>query len=88
MPNIAITNFCNLTCPYCFADDMVKETKKNISLEQYHYILQWISKTPENHIGIIGGEPCTHPFFSDIIVSIAPGVNMWENACKSSKMGL
>lgn len=67
MPNIAITNFCNLTCPYCFADDMVKETKENISLEQYHYILQWISKTPENHIGIIGGEPCTHPFFSDII---------------------
>ena len=37
-------------------------------------------------IGRLHGQDA--PFFSDIIVSIAPGVNMWENACKSSKMGL
>jgi DNA repair photolyase len=34
MPNIAIIKTCNLKCPYCFADDMIKENEsKEISLE-------------------------------------------------------
>lgn len=67
MANIAVTNFCNLKCPYCFADDMICEDKQNITIEQFRKILAWIARTPKNHIGIIGGEPTLHPYFKDIL---------------------
>ena len=34
MPNIAITNYCNLRCPYCFAEDFTQQEKEEISDEQ------------------------------------------------------
>ena len=34
MPNIAITAYCNLKCPYCFANEMISnQEEKNITLE-------------------------------------------------------
>lgn len=67
MANIAIINFCNLKCPYCFADDMIHEKSTSISLEDYRKILDFIARTPKNHVGIIGGEPTLHPQFEDIL---------------------
>lgn len=70
MANIAVTTYCNLRCPYCFADDMIEQTHKNIDLDQFRRILQWIARTPNNHIGIIGGEPTLHPQFSEILKEV------------------
>lgn len=70
MPNIAITTYCNLHCPYCFADTMINETDiKNIELDQFEHILNWIeqSQTGEFRVGIIGGEPTLHPQFNKIL---------------------
>lgn len=67
MANIAIVNYCNLKCKYCFADDMIQEKTKVITLEDYQRILEFISRTPKNHVGIIGGEPTLHPHFKDIL---------------------
>lgn len=66
MANIAITTYCNLQCPYCFADDMICEQHENIDVNKFKDILKWISRTP-THLGIIGGEPTLHPHFSDIM---------------------
>ena len=71
MANIAVTTYCNLKCPYCFADDMICEDKKqNITISQLQEILQWISRTPKNHIGIIGGEPTLHPHFDEVLKEV------------------
>lgn len=70
MANIAITTYCNLKCPYCFADDMICEQHNNISIERFKEILSWIARTPMNHIGIIGGEPTIHPHFDDILKEV------------------
>lgn len=67
MANIAIVNYCNLKCKYCFADDMIQEKTQVITLEDYQKILEFISRTPKNHVGIIGGEPTLHPHFKDIL---------------------
>lgn len=72
MPNIAITTYCNLHCPYCFADTMINtEDIKNISLEQFKFTLDWIEKDIKQYgppmIGLIGGEPTLHPQFKEIL---------------------
>ena len=72
MPNIALTTYCNLHCPYCFADTMIQtESIKNISLDKFKDICDWILKDkPQEqigHIGLIGGEPTLHPQFKEIL---------------------
>ena len=63
MPNIAITNFCNLQCKYCFADDMIQEEPEYMSFEQFQKALAFCSSLGSTRIGIIGGEPTLHPQF-------------------------
>lgn len=67
MANIAIVNYCNLKCKYCFADDMIQEESKSITIEDFNKILEFISRTPDNAVGIIGGEPTLHPKFQEIL---------------------
>lgn len=67
MSNIAIVNYCNLRCEYCFADDMIKNDNLTMSIENYENLLNFILKNPFDTVGIIGGEPTLHPQFSDII---------------------
>lgn len=69
MANIAITTYCNLKCPYCFADDMINTSHNNITIEQYKRILSFIDNqdSPQKRIGIIGGEPLLHPQIKDIL---------------------
>ncbi|MBE6148109.1 MAG: 4Fe-4S cluster-binding domain-containing protein [Firmicutes bacterium] len=68
MANIAITKYCNLKCPYCFAEDMMTEKdKKNIDLNILKNILSWLEKTPRERVGLIGGEPTLHPQFKEIL---------------------
>ena len=71
MPNIAITTYCNLHCPYCFAQQMIKEQNiKNISIETFDNILLWLEpylQSIHSRIGILGGEPTLHPQFETIM---------------------
>lgn len=70
MANIAICNYCSLKCPYCFADEMIHEESNSISLENLRLILDWLARTPKNHVGIIGGEPTLHPHFKEVLMEI------------------
>lgn len=68
MPNIAINNYCNLKCPYCFADDMIKEENKFMTLDNYKKVIKYITENKGGRIGIIGGEPTLHPLFKQILI--------------------
>lgn len=68
MANIAILNYCNLQCPYCFANRFITEEEKQlITDEQLDTILNFLSHSTFGRIGIIGGEPTIHPQFGDIL---------------------
>ena len=70
MANIVLTTYCNLHCPYCFADKMIKqEDIKNIDLVQFKKILNWLDGG--GRIGLIGGEPTLHPQFKEILEIIS-----------------
>jgi len=71
MPNIAILNYCNLKCPYCFANEFIESSKQLITDEQLEIILFWLSHTERiEKIGVIGGEPTIHPNFKNIIIRL------------------
>ena len=70
MANIAIVNYCNLKCPYCFADDMIQNEVSSITLDDFRKILKFLARTPKNHVGIIGGEPSLHPQFDEILKEV------------------
>lgn len=83
MPNIALTTYCNLHCPYCFADEMISSSEvKNITLAQLNDMLRWINQSHycDNRIGLIGGEPTLHPYFLEILSVI-------NNFCTKNKFG-
>lgn len=82
MPNIAITSHCNLNCPYCFANTMITTQKeKDISIQQFQNILNWLSKNKQNNyrIGLIGGEPTLHPQIHKIL-------NMTNKYCQEKNI--
>lgn len=70
MPNIMLTENCNLRCPYCFAHEFTgkKAAKKEMTWEQFQSILHFILLDgSERHIGLIGGEPAIHPLFGKML---------------------
>lgn len=70
MANIAIVNYCNLKCPYCFADDMIHQKANAMTIEDFQKALEFLSRTPKNYVGIIGGEPTLHPDFKEILKEV------------------
>lgn len=80
MPNIAIVNYCNLKCKYCFAEDMIKEANTTITLENFKKLMNFICTNMEdNHIGILGGEPTLHPQFKNILLEIKDYEKQYNN---------
>lgn len=70
MANIALLNYCNLKCPYCFANEYIEEDKQMITMEQLEYILEFLSRSNISKIGLIGGEPTLHPQIQQIIARV------------------
>ena len=67
MANIIITNVCNLQCEYCFASSITTQEQKYINLDNFCQTLAFLNQSPNQRIGVIGGEPCLHPDFKTIL---------------------
>lgn len=68
--NIMINSYCNLKCPYCFANNEINLCEeKNMTRENFIKIINFLksSKTKNTDIRIIGGEPTIHPKFIEFI---------------------
>ncbi len=71
MPNIMITDVCNLHCLYCFANEFVNHDANEISMESFHSALDFIVKDGIcKTVGLIGGEPTLHSQFREILRAI------------------
>lgn len=65
--NVALTNACNLNCPYCFAWQIRKEDSYWITDEQFANILNFLKVSNEREVRLIGGEPTLHPRFVQLL---------------------
>jgi sulfatase maturation enzyme AslB (radical SAM superfamily) len=72
MANIMVTEKCNFSCPYCFADEFVNKLYDEISIENFQKALDFVlsSKSSSKFIGIIGGEPTLHSRFAELLTII------------------
>lgn len=69
MSHIMLTKVCNLNCPYCFANEFVNKESSYISMENFEKAKEFLL-TGGEHIGLIGGEPTTHPQILEIMQNI------------------
>ena len=69
--NLIITDKCNRSCPYCFAQEqMSKSGSFNfISQEDYDYCLNFLSASGYQDVRLLGGEPSIHSEFTTLIDS-------------------
>lgn len=89
MANIAINNYCNLQCPYCFANRYITEEEmQSITMEQLEYILEFLGRSSVGRVGIIGGEPTLHPNFSQIITRVAEFCKEHNTHCSIFSNGI
>ena len=72
--NIVFTNFCNRNCPYCFAKgklDLARNLKDSyINFKNLKIVINFLKKSKQTHVGIIGGEPTLHPKFKEAVMMI------------------
>lgn len=64
MPNIILTNKCNLNCPYCFAKKTTRKKSslfgKAMSFDNFKTTLSFLKRNKEKKVRLIGGEPTLH----------------------------
>lgn len=65
--NLLITNFCNRGCEYCFADEKLASRPKHISLDDFASALDFMDRSCEKHLSLLGGEPSSHPLFPRLL---------------------
>lgn len=67
-----VTKLCNLSCPYCFADEFVNRKINEISIDNFQKALNFVisSKSFNGKLGIIGGEPTLHTNFYDLLAIV------------------
>lgn len=75
--NVLVSNSCNRRCPYCFAAERVSYTTRDaaqarpaprfISLQDFDRVLDFACRSKVKKLGILGGEPSTHPEFPALL---------------------
>ncbi len=65
MANIALSSRCNLSCKYCFASDLVKGERTDITTSGFLKALEF--SLPDGEIGLIGGEPLLHKNINEFL---------------------
>ncbi|HOW40248.1 MAG TPA: radical SAM protein [Bacteroidales bacterium] len=68
MANLSITNVCNRSCPYCFANDSKTELGKTFMEDNvYEAALNYLSRSAIKQVRLLGGEPTLHPGFIKMV---------------------
>ena len=87
MVNLLITMRCNRACSYCFAKEKLhsysKQPIKDITLENFNIVLDFLLKSNQNVLQLAGGEPTIHPQFKEMLLTLINKkirVNILSNA--------
>lgn len=80
MPNVVLTNACNLNCSFCFATEYRagSQLAGHMSAQELADIVRFAG---QKQIRICGGEPTLHPQFSQLLQGLLqdPCQNGWQH---------
>jgi len=74
--NLIVTDVCNRNCPYCFAEFKLNrgaeggssyKKDRYISVENYSIYLEFLEKSRDEKLKLLGGEPTLHPQFTRLV---------------------
>lgn len=65
--NLMLTNFCNLHCAYCFAEDSMVGSEQEMTIENFKYCLDFLKQEDIEQVNLIGGEPTLHSRFVEVL---------------------
>lgn len=72
--NVLLTNFCNRSCPYCFAKGKLIFEKPlsshYIKSKDFNTIVAFLKRSRQKWMGLLGGEPTLHPEFKKIVTTL------------------
>jgi sulfatase maturation enzyme AslB (radical SAM superfamily) len=67
LANIMLTEYCNLRCPYCFAEKYTLSKPQEMRMDHFKDALDFILTNPKEKIGLIGGEPTMYSKFGEVL---------------------
>ena len=68
MANVLLTTKCNLSCPYCFAQERLGDGHKlAMSVENVTKVIDFLKRSGHPYFRAMGGEPTLHPEFPRIL---------------------
>ncbi len=56
-----------MSCPYCFASDLQSKHRQDMSMANFHRLLNWMKQAGVTMAGFIGGEPTLCPDLPEMI---------------------
>jgi MoaA/NifB/PqqE/SkfB family radical SAM enzyme len=70
MANLLLTNRCVRTCPYCFARRELEPAGAGafVAWEDVVYVADFLARSGDPHLSLLGGEPLLHPDFVDLVL--------------------
>jgi hypothetical protein len=66
MANLSLTQRCNRSCSYCFAQDVMRGTIRDdafMSLADFQAAVEFAKRSGLDELKLLGGEPTIHPLF-------------------------
>jgi radical SAM protein with 4Fe4S-binding SPASM domain len=72
MANLLITNRCNRKCSFCFAQKRLSRGSPtaeavHMSRQDIQSIIEFLKRSGDRQLRLLGGEPTLHPEFTDIV---------------------
>jgi sulfatase maturation enzyme AslB (radical SAM superfamily) len=94
MANVLITNRCNRKCSFCFAKNKIghsenNSSSENMTLENVRKVMDFLKRSDNYDLRLMGGEPTLHPDFIEIVseaLSENFHVHIFTNGIMSKKI--
>ena len=90
MAHILLTDHCNRRCPYCFAKErLADEQHTNMAYDDFVTAVEFLVRSDEPGITLLGGEPTLHPDFVRLyryLIRRRLNVLMFTNGCAETQV--